>query len=359
MTSDRPLTLSLTVTTPPREAFEEVAAALRDHLGHDGVAPDARRGSRIEHAGRTLGRVLEWEPGQRICLEWHPATWGPEVTMTIDVRFEAVPSGTAIQGRIAGWEGVLADEGSELAAWFGARVLAPVFDGLSPVALGDWLTDRMVRRPTGPRARRTYADPTFHWPNFLLILDRIALRADDNLLEVGCGGGAFLHRALESGCRATAVDHSPEMVALATRQNAAAITAGRLTVLQAEADQLPVADGAFTCAVMTGVIGFLPDPVRALKEIHRSLRPGGRIAIFAGTAVLRGTPAAPEPFASRIRFYEKAELESVGRDAGFAEVRVEEPDLTAFAREARVPAEAMEMFGTRGGALLLTGRRSG
>jgi ubiquinone/menaquinone biosynthesis C-methylase UbiE len=198
----------------------------------------------------------------------------------------------------------------------------------------------------------------YHWPNFLLILDRIALGGGDRLLEVGCGGGAFIHRALESGCRATAIDHSPEMVRLTVALNAEAVAAGALTALEGEAGNLPVPDGAFTCAVMTGVIGFLPDPVAALQEILRALGPGGRIAVFGGTAALKGTPAAPEPFASRIRFFERAELEEIGRQAGFVEVRVEEPDLEPYARAAKLPEAALEFFRGVGGALLLTGHKA-
>jgi SAM-dependent methyltransferase len=306
-----------------------------------------------------VGTVVAWEPPRRLALEWKPATWKPEATAKVELRFDPILDGTRVTCELAGWGEMFGEDSRDLAGWFGSAALAPLFLSISPAALGDWLTDRRVRRPSGPMARSMYADPMFHWPNFFLILDRLAIRPDDILLEVGCGGGAFLQKALESGCRATAVDHSPEMVRLALELNAKSVDSGALRILRAEADRLPVPNDAFTCAVMTGVIGFLPDPVAALKEIHRSLRPGGRIAIFAGTAALRGTPAAPEPFASRIRFFERAELEGIGREAGFADAAVEEPDLEGFARKAGIPEDAIPMFRKDGGALLLTGRKAG
>src|SRR5439155_26951158 len=109
--------------------------------------------------------------------------------------------------------------------------------------LGDWITDRRARRPSGAMSRDVYKNPTHHWPNFLAILDVLALSPRDYLLEVGCGGGAFLHEALKSVSRASAIDHSPDMVKLATEQNHESIRNGRLKISIAEADSLPFPDG--------------------------------------------------------------------------------------------------------------------
>ncbi len=159
--------------------------------------------------------------------------------------------------------GRLVGDGSELAGWFAHEVAAPLLQATGPTRFGDWLTDRRARRPSGRQARAIYRDPVYHRPNFRAILKALALTADDYLLEVGCGGGGvFLQDALRSGCKAAAVDHSLEMVTLAREVNRDAIMERRLEVLEAEADRLPYSDAMFTCAVMTGVFGFLPDPVQ-------------------------------------------------------------------------------------------------
>src|SRR5439155_20214657 len=95
--------------------------------------------------------------------------------------------------------------------WFVSQAVVPLLRAVAPDAHGDWLTDRRARRPSGTEARGVYAGPLFHRPNFRAILADLDLTADDVLLEVGCGGGAFLREALQSGCRAKAIDHSPEM----------------------------------------------------------------------------------------------------------------------------------------------------
>jgi ubiquinone/menaquinone biosynthesis C-methylase UbiE len=164
------------------------------------------------------------------------------------------------------------------------------------------------------------------------------------LLEVGCGGGAFLHDALESGCRAVAIDHSPDMVRLARETNAEAVAEGRVEILEASADRLPFPDEMFTAATMTGVLGFLPDPVVALAEIRRVLAGGGRLALLGTDPAWRGTPAAPEPMASRLRFYEDEDLVRFAHDAALSDARVVRRSLGDAAREVGVPDEYVELF---------------
>ncbi len=49
---------------------------------------------------------------------------------------------------------------------------------------------------------------------------------------------------------------------------------------EAEATTLPVLDGTFDAAVSVQVLEYVPDVAAALAEIHRVLRPGGRIVIW-------------------------------------------------------------------------------
>jgi hypothetical protein len=106
-------------------------------------------------------------------------------------------------------------------------------------------------------------------------------------------------------------------------------------------------------AAMTGVLGFLPDPVAALREIHRTLAIGGRLAMLGSDPELRGTVAAPEPMASRLRFYDSGQLERIAREAGFADVRVERRSLSRYAEEVGIPEEHLELFSSETGGRFL------
>jgi SAM-dependent methyltransferase len=339
-----------------RSAFGTFVEELSLALSRLGIQFEHGPHGRVTEGGHEIGRVAAWQTGERIALEWYPADWQADVVTQVELRFEPLPEGTRITLEHWRFESLVGDSGGELAGWFAGEVAAPLLRATTPSAFGEWVTDRRARRPSGAQARQTYRDPIFHRPNFKVILKALALTPADYLLEVGCGGGAFLQDALKSGCKAAAIDHSPDMVRLAGEVNRDAIAAGRVEIREGDAGSLPFSNRTFTCAVMTGVFGFIDEPVKALSEIARVLAPGGRLALFVGSKELRGTPAAPEPIASRLHFYEDAELEQMVRQAGFSEAHVERPDFEPFAREVGVPLEALGLFGTRYGQLLLARR---
>jgi SAM-dependent methyltransferase len=192
--------------------------------------------------------------------------------------------------------------------------------GLSEDAFDDWLTDRVARRPAGQRARDTYGAEDVHDFARRAILGALQLRTGDRLLEVGCGGGLLLRDALAAGASATGVDHSEEMVSLA-RERAPAVE-----IVLGSAERLPFPDASFTAVAMSIVFFFLPDPLAALREAHRVLAPGGRIAIYTSSPKLRGTPAVPEPLASRSHLYDNDELVVLADTAGFDNIAVSDHD---------------------------------
>jgi SAM-dependent methyltransferase len=196
----------------------------------------------------------------------------------------------------------LGDE--DLSAWRESRLPEDAFD--------DWLIDRTARRPSGSRARAVYGAEDVHDFARRAILEALALDADDHLLEVGCGGGLLLRDALTSGARATGIDHSPDMVALARERAPGA------DVRLADAHALPFRDDSFTAVAMSVVFFFLDEPLVALGECRRVLQARGRLAIYTPGPDLRGTPAAPEPVASRGHFYADDELAAL---AGAARLR--------------------------------------
>jgi ubiquinone/menaquinone biosynthesis C-methylase UbiE len=152
------------------------------------------------------------------------------------------------------------------------------------------------------------------------ILEALALEPGDRLLEIGCGGGLLLRDALARGATVTGIDHSADMVALARERAPGA------QVLEAAAEELPFPDASFTAVAMSVVFMFLRDPVAVLCGCHRVLAAGGRLAVYTTSPELRGTPAAPEPLASRTHFYGDDELVALARRGGFADATVANHD---------------------------------
>lgn len=161
------------------------------------------------------------------------------------------------------------------------------------------------------------------------ILEALALGPGDHLLDVGCGGGLLPREALHAGAAVMGLDHSEEMVGLSRERAPGA------DVVLGSAERLPFSDASFSAVAASIVFFFLADGAGFLAECRRVLAAGGRLALYTTAPGLRGTPAAPEPLASRAYFYESTELAELARTAGLTDVAVDERDggqlLTAAA----------------------------
>ncbi len=121
-----------------------------------------------------------------------------------------------------------------------------------------------------------------------------SLRAGLDLLDVGCGPGTItidLARLLAPG-RVVGVDRSTEVIASAT----AAATAAGVDVEWQAADvyALPFPTASFDVVHAHQVLQHLVDPVRALIEMRRVVRPGGVLAVRdSDYGAFAWTPADP------------------------------------------------------------------
>lgn len=95
------------------------------------------------------------------------------------------------------------------------------------------------------------------------------------LLNVGCGPGGFNLAAERAGARTWGVDADPEAVALATGRM------GRGHFLCAEAEQLPLASASVDVVYCYSTLEHVADAERAVGEMLRVLRPGGRLYLHA------------------------------------------------------------------------------
>ena len=342
----------------PSKVFPVLWGELSSSLLQRGWLIDNETGGKVRSAEkRSLkwsdGHVERWGPPHEVVLAWKnaPTEAGPPPRLRI--QFEAEGSGTAILVEHTGGKGLRGEprEEQEL-GWLASEVVAPLLLAIAPERLVEWADDRWGRRPSGPTSRANYKEPIYHLPGFHAILEGLALRKDDVLLEVGCGGGALLKRALATGCTAAAVDHSADMLKVASQQNARALAAGHLQLRYGDAAALPFPSERFTCAVMSGVLPWLPDPVNAFREVFRTLRPGGRFVAWTGTPKMYGTPAAGPRRKGGARLYEDHVLARFARRAGFSDVRIDHPDLRAVAKAVGVPKPSRFLFGPDYGVLL-------
>ncbi len=334
---------SLEFNRSPTEVFENLVPELITSMHLRGLDFEPGTHGEVTSKGYVIGKVKAWEPGKRISMQWVPASWEPEKNCRLEIIFEPAEPGCKIEISFNGLDQFIQDP-EELLGWFGSSVAAPFINALSPEGFGNWITDRRARRPSGEQSRNVYRDPLYHYPGFKAILSELDLRPEDYLLDVACGGGAFLKMALKTGCKAAGVDHSPEMVSVSRKENRLAIEQGRLEIREANAEDIPFPNGTFTCITLMGALGFLKDPALVLGEFNRLLRKGGRIMIQGSDPELKGTPAAPYPVSDHLHFYDSSELEKLTRQAGFSTIKILETDLGPYAREAGIPEEHLPLF---------------
>jgi SAM-dependent methyltransferase len=162
------------------------------------------------------------------------------------------------------------------------------------------------------------------------LLAALGLDRRSQVLEIGFGNGRAVPDvlALAKDGHYVGIDISPTMVDEAKRFNAEFVTLGRAEFHCAGAERMPFPDAIFDRAFSIGVVHFWPEPVIALRELRRVLRPRG-FAIMGAFA----PPGAFDFAKSEFGFYlrDAAAWEALCREAGFHEVKAETFEVTQTA----------------------------
>ncbi|RBO86537.1 class I SAM-dependent methyltransferase [Nocardia puris] len=111
------------------------------------------------------------------------------------------------------------------------------------------------------------------------VLGALALKGSEALADIGCGDGRFLADLRERGHRGRLVglDSSAAMVT-ATAQ------LPDVRAVLGEAEALPFDDAEFDATTARHMLYHVPDPQRALRELRRVTRPGGRVVVVVNHA---------------------------------------------------------------------------
>lgn len=114
--------------------------------------------------------------------------------------------------------------------------------------------------------------PRSHAGVYQGVADALELGPDDNLLDIGCGPGAFLAQHAGTVPQVTGLDTSQVMLREAHARLADRVAAGSARLIHADSAKLPFADAEFTA------VTAITAPVN-LAEVLRVLRPGGRVVV--------------------------------------------------------------------------------
>ncbi|HEX4090147.1 MAG TPA: methyltransferase domain-containing protein [Trebonia sp.] len=151
-----------------------------------------------------------------------------------------------------------------------------------------YLRDVQYRTDANLAARQSiYAYQRPHVDLQARVIDLAAPAPGQTVVDVGCGNGAYLAELARRGFagRVLGLDMSSGMLTAARDRLAAvgspasAEPGGGAALLAADATALPLRDGAADLTLALHMLYHVPDPSRAVRELRRVTRPGGRVVI--------------------------------------------------------------------------------
>jgi SAM-dependent methyltransferase len=178
--------------------------------------------------------------------------------------------------------------------------------------------DELIQRSLGPRSPEMLLEA----PGWL------GLGAGQLVLDAGCRDASYAAELVRRyGCRVVGVDLVLAGVPKGGAYDAASGTAGQVSLVRADIQDLPLADGAVDLVWCRDTLSCLPDCALALRECARVLRPGGGMvlyAVFAGDRLEPGDRALlVEGLENSAASMDQPTVEAAIAAAGFDVVRRE------------------------------------
>lgn len=154
------------------------------------------------------------------------------------------------------------------------------------------------------------------------LFDLAAVQPGERVLDLATGTGMLAIMLSRIAASVVAADVTPEMLTIA-EANIAEAGRGNITIVEADASELPFADGSFELVTCRLAFHHFPEPESALAELRRVLTGGGRLVLEDVFGPEDGAVSeARERFEmlldpSHIRSYSPGELRKLIENAGF------------------------------------------
>jgi len=198
-------------------------------------------------------------------------------------------------------------------------------------------------------AYQRFLVPAVTGPWASILVERVAVRHGERVLDVACGTGAVARLAAQrvgAAGHVTALDINPRM--LEVGRSLPPVAGAAIEWLEGSALEMPLPDAAFDVVTCQLGLQFLPDRSRALREMRRVLSNTGRLALSVYGPIEHNptTHALSESLDRRVRpgaslakrtehaLADRDELHALVAEAGFEAVRVTTEHITVALKSA-------------------------
>ena len=144
-----------------------------------------------------------------------------------------------------------------------------------------------------------------------VVIDELGLPASPRILDAGCGSGRNMVELARRG-PVTGIELSETSVTLARERHAGEVVAGSVL-------EMPFSDDSFDLAVSLDVIEHLEDDLGALRELRRTVAPGG--ALLVTVPAYQWLWSGHDEINHHHRRYTRRSLQRVAEQAGWRQVR--------------------------------------
>jgi len=158
---------------------------------------------------------------------------------------------------------------------------AAEFGGMSPWRDSTGLDDQQAREHAARLELRAAAESEVAVRDEYVRL--LGVAPGERVLDVGCGSGAVtrtLAQRVAPGGRVTGVDTSSALLKVTRELAEKNGLANLIELQQGDCRALPFPDASFDAVLAATTLSHVPDPQRAIREMVRVTRPGGRVAVF-------------------------------------------------------------------------------
>jgi SAM-dependent methyltransferase len=115
--------------------------------------------------------------------------------------------------------------------------------------------------------------------------DQLGVGPGSSVIDVGCGAGRHSFEAFRRGADVVAFDQDAaelndvDAILQAMQEQGEAPASARAEAVKGDALELPYTDGSFDCVIASEILEHVPEDDRAIDELVRVLKPGGRLAV--------------------------------------------------------------------------------